>query len=228
MTSVFVVAASPIVRSGLEALIAGDERFKVVGTSSEITALVGAIEGRAIEEQPIDVVLWEVERQTASRFTSPLAIEETAGEVRSASAVIALVDDPTEHWIAEALRAGVRAVLPRVATAGEIIAAVEAAASGLIVVHPDWLDPLLSSAPPSLSPPDEETLPGSEIDALTPREVEVLAMLAEGLGNKIIAWRLGISEHTIKFHVSSIFAKLGASSRTEAVTLGIRRGLIML
>ncbi|HKC74673.1 MAG TPA: response regulator transcription factor, partial [Chloroflexota bacterium] len=63
---------------------------------------------------------------------------------------------------------------------------------------------------------------------LTPREIEVLGMLAEGLGNKTIARRLGISEHTVKFHVGSIFAKLDASSRTEAVTLGARRGLIML
>src|SRR5262249_22163099 len=65
-------------------------------------------------------------------------------------------------------------------------------------------------------------------EALTPREVKVLAMVAEGLSNKTIARRLGISEHTVKFHVSSIFAKLGVSSRTEAVTLGVRRGLIML
>jgi DNA-binding CsgD family transcriptional regulator len=63
---------------------------------------------------------------------------------------------------------------------------------------------------------------------LTPREIEVLGMLAEGLGNKTIARRLGISEHTVKFHVGSILAKLDASSRTEAVTLGARRGLIML
>jgi two-component system, NarL family, response regulator YdfI len=63
---------------------------------------------------------------------------------------------------------------------------------------------------------------------LTPREVEVLHMLAEGLGNKTIARRLGISEHTVKFHVGSIFAKLNASSRTEAVTLGVRQGLVML
>jgi DNA-binding CsgD family transcriptional regulator len=63
---------------------------------------------------------------------------------------------------------------------------------------------------------------------LTPREVEVLGMLAEGLGNKQIAARLGISEHTVKFHVASIFTKLHASSRTEAVTIGARAGVILL
>ncbi|HWJ23459.1 MAG TPA: LuxR C-terminal-related transcriptional regulator, partial [Gemmatimonadaceae bacterium] len=60
------------------------------------------------------------------------------------------------------------------------------------------------------------------------REIEVLGMLAEGLGNKQIAPRLGITEHTVKYHVASIFAKLGASSRTEAVMVGARRGLVML
>jgi DNA-binding CsgD family transcriptional regulator len=72
----------------------------------------------------------------------------------------------------------------------------------------------------------------SELDPsgqiLTPREIEVLRMIAEGLGNKEIASKLSISDHTVKFHISSIFAKLGASNRAEAVTLGIRHGLIMV
>jgi DNA-binding NarL/FixJ family response regulator len=63
---------------------------------------------------------------------------------------------------------------------------------------------------------------------LTARESEVLGMLAEGLGNKAIAARLGISTHTAKFHVASILAKLGAGSRTEAVTIGMRRGLVAI
>ena len=63
---------------------------------------------------------------------------------------------------------------------------------------------------------------------LTPREIEVLQLLSEGLGNKEIASRLNISEHTAKFHVASILGKLGATTRTEAVTLGIRHGLVMI
>jgi DNA-binding NarL/FixJ family response regulator len=66
------------------------------------------------------------------------------------------------------------------------------------------------------------------IEALTPREVEILQLLAAGLGNKEIASRLGISDHTVKFHVASVIGKLGAASRTEAVTLGIRHGLVMI
>lgn len=223
MTRVFVVAASAVVRSGLEALVERDARFQVVGTSSAVTALARLGE----EGQPPDVVLWEVGRQTSGKFTSLLAAEEADTEATNGAAVVALVDDPADASLAEALRTGaLRAVLPSTATEPEIVAAVDAAAAGLVVVHPDMLDPLL--LPPAFSPIDEQTSPISEVEALTPREVEVLGMLAEGLGNKTIAWRLAISEHTVKFHVSSIFAKLGASSRTEAVTLGIRRGLIML
>ena len=71
--------------------------------------------------------------------------------------------------------------------------------------------------------------PGAEaFEELTGREIEVLRLLAEGLGNKEVASRLGISDHTVKFHISSILAKLGAGRRTEAVTIGIRMGLILL
>ena len=150
-------------------------------------------------------------------------IVEAAGEEmpelpESAAAVILLSDD--SQWTAEALRAGVRAVLPRELTAAEIVAAVEAAAAGLVVVHPQELDGLLPAVPPSL--------PARPVEALSPREIEVLGMMAEGIGNKEIAARLGISEHTVKFHVASIMGKLHAGTRTEAVMLGVRMGLILV
>jgi len=102
------------------------------------------------------------------------------------------------------------------------VAAVETAANGLAVIDPQELDALLSSAAPAPVQADAEP------SALSARELEVLRMISEGAANKIIAWKLGISEHTAKFHVASILAKLGASSRTEAVTLGIRKGLVLL
>ena len=85
-----------------------------------------------------------------------------------------------------------------------------------------------------LDPHDLETLLAApvtiatEVPVLTPRELEVLRMLAEGEANKTIAWKLGISEHTAKFHVASILTKLDAGSRAEAVAIGIRKGMIML
>jgi len=114
-------------------------------------------------------------------------------------------------------------VLSRDAGPEEIMATVDATAVGLVVLHQDAASLLLS-----LVPAGSRVAASSEIEALTPREIEVLVMLAEGEGNKTIARRLGISEHTVKFHVGSILAKMHASSRTEAVTLGVRQGLIMV
>ena len=71
-------------------------------------------------------------------------------------------------------------------------------------------------------------IPSRPAEPLSPREIEVLRLMAEGLSNKTIAWRLSISEHTVKFHVNSIFSKLGAGTRTEAVMLGVRQGLVLL
>ena len=125
--------------------------------------------------------------------------------------------------MADALRSGVRAILPREATSEEIVAAIQASAAGLVVLHPDALGSVLF---PTSSREQPELDSSDQI--LTPREIEVLRMIAEGLGNKEIASKLAISDHTVKFHISSIFAKLDASSRTEAVTIGIREGLIMV
>ena len=94
------------------------------------------------------------------------------------------------------------------------------AASGLAVVDPRELETMLTS---SASVPVS-----AEAHSLTARELDVLRMMAEGAANKAIAWKLGISEHTAKFHVASILGKLHAASRTEAVTIGVRRGLILL
>lgn len=118
-------------------------------------------------------------------------------------------------FTSRALRAGIRAVLPPDATPEEIRAALRAAAAGLVVLRP---------ADVELAPPS----PALEETALSPRELEILRLLAEGMANKTIAWKLGISEHTVKFHVASILSRLHAATRTEAVTIGVRRGLIML
>jgi two-component system, NarL family, response regulator YdfI len=139
--------------------------------------------------------------------------------------VILLVDHPT-RMTSGALAAGVRAVLPRNITSTEIVAAIEAVAAGLYVFHPADIDSI-----PTLRPPQSETAPelGEPlVEHLTPREIEVLQLLSAGLGNKEIAARLNISEHTAKFHVAAIMGKLGAATRTEAVTLGIRHGLVMI
>ena len=113
----------------------------------------------------------------------------------------------------------VRAYLPPDTAAGEILAAIAAVGQGLVVLTQVQAERLL----PTRSP--RENLPRL-VETLTAREIEVLRLMADGLVNKEIADRLGISEHTAKFHVASILGKLQASSRTDAVARGMRRGLI--
>ncbi len=123
--------------------------------------------------------------------------------------VIRLSEQPKTAWPSKALRAGVRAVLPRDVAPEQLRAALEAAAAGLVVIHPSELDTVLSATIGPSAPLDELLL--------RRREREVLQMLAAGLANKEIAARLAISDHTVKFHIASILGKLGASTRTEAV-----------
>jgi DNA-binding NarL/FixJ family response regulator len=140
-----------------------------------------------------------------------------------ATAVIALVEDADDAL--EALQAGAAAVLPRAADLREITNAIEAARNGLAVIPRDVLTTLLD--PRSW----EEALPvdvTAGAVALTPRELDVLKALADGASNKAIARRLGISFHTVKFHVAAILAKLDADSRTEAVAKAAHLGLVML
>ena len=214
MTRVLISADSAVIRAGLEALLTGSPELSVVGHSLGIATIA-----QQAEDLQADVVLVELELQDDEAVAVLAAL---AASPRS-PAIVLLADYPADVWAVEALRSGVRAVLPRQVTPKGIVAAVEAAAAGLVVLHPGTFDSLLPVLPPA-----QRALPNTPHQSLTPREIEVLGMLAEGLGNKTIAWRLGISEHTVKFHIASLFAKLNASSRTEAVTVGIRQGLIML
>ena len=180
--------------------------------SSPILELVGAVEPDRLSLSSVyaDVLLLDVsDSDHDSLEFADLAIP----------AVLLLLDDVDSALVSSALRSGIRGVISRDATPQEIEGAVNAVASGLVVITPGSLIKLL----PEAAPFAEELA-----ESLTDRELEVLDLLAEGLSNKLIAHGLTISEHTVKTHVASIFAKLGASSRTEAVSQAIRRGLVML
>jgi DNA-binding NarL/FixJ family response regulator len=138
-------------------------------------------------------------------------------------AVVALVDTRDYAQVGDLIRRGVRAVLPRDATPQEVRAAVDAAAAGLAVFAPDVAALVLETELPRPATP----VSGGGA-RLTRREHEVLGMLAEGFPNKVIAARLGISDHTVKAHIAAIFGKLEASSRADAVVRGARAGLLML
>ena len=209
MTRVLIGGSSEVVRAGLESLLATVATFKVVGSFP-----IGAALAQFEELQP-EVLLLDLESPEDESMSLPI---ESA-----ISPLVVLTDNTENSWAVEALRSGTRAIMPRDATSEEIVAAIQATAAGLVVLHPDGLHSVLSPIAPG-----EQAEPDSSDQILTSREIEVLRMVAEGLGNKEIASRLGISDHTVKFHISSIFAKLGVSSRTEAVTVGIRQGLIMV
>jgi NarL family two-component system response regulator YdfI len=209
---VLIGARSEVVRAGLASLLTADLRFQVVGTFSIDDALT------QFENLQPEIVLLDLDSPSDESLSAAI---QSGGALVNSSLII-LTEDP-ESLAIDVLGSSLRALLPRYATPEEIIAAIQAVATGLVALHPDVLDSMLSRIRPGQQ---SELDPSGQI--LTPREVEVLRMIAEGLGNKEIASKLSISDHTVKFHISSIFAKLGASNRAEAVTLGIRHGLIMV
>ena len=150
------------------------------------------------------------------------AVVRVTEALPAATGVIALADNPEPQWVSLALNSGVNAILSREVTADELRLAILAAEAGLILLHPTSIH--ASTWQQSTQDHDSPDL----AEALTVREQEVLRLVSDGLGNKEIAERLNISDHTVKFHISSILGKLGASSRTEAVSLGIRKGFITI
>jgi len=191
-----------------------------LGTPKTLRVLVGAVELSLDEQidtvQP-DVLLVDLGAARVGAWLREL------GTLRLPPGVVMLTDDPRPALGVERLRRGGRAVLPRHASSEEIVAAIEAVAAGLVVLHPEAMTSLRSA---SLARPGAVAAVADQ--RLTAREIEILGLIAEGLGNKAIAARLRISDHTVKFHIASIFAKLSAGSRTEAVTIGVRQGLIMI
>lgn len=229
MTRILVVAGSPVVRAGLESLVARETDLVVVGGPASQTLATLAQE---IDELEPDVVLLELSPHD-DEPSAALPALLTGWPALRPPAIVLLAETPSPVWIAAALRGGACAVLPREATGDEIVAATRSAATGLITVHPGMLDELLRAPeapipPPPLLPPARPAERAAAGEELTPRELDVLRALAEGMGNKQIAAQLSLSEHTVKFHVASIFQKLHAATRTEAVTIGLRRGVLML
>ncbi len=202
---VLVIASDQLARAGLAALLSQQPGTLTIDQA-------GADEGlqTALEAYRPDVVLWDL------GWSPSIELERIAQLPEHAPPVLALI--PDESHAAETWGAGVGGLLLRDVDAGLLLPALAAAAQGLVV-----LDPALAGAAPTA-----RALPTGPMPELTQRELQVLRLLAEGLPNKTIAARLGISEHTVKFHVNSILGKLGAQSRTEAVTRATRLGLILL
>jgi len=198
---VLVVAGDPLARAGLAALLAGQEDCEVVGLASDDDDL-----GVALSVYRPDAVVWDVGWDAADL---PDALAEWDAET---APLVALLPEP---GLGAALwAAGARGLLPRSVSGARLAAALVAVCAGLAALDPDLTAGLPAPAATA------------SIEPLTPREMDVLELLAEGLANRAIAQRLGISEHTVKFHLNAILGKLGAQSRTEAVVLAIRLGLL--
>jgi len=195
-----VIGDDPLARSGISAL-AGS----VAGAT--VVAELSADELPNAAPLDADVVIWDLgPAEEAALGTVTRAVELP---------IVALVHRGAE----EALAAGARGVLARDVEGERLESALRAVVAGLIVV-----DEALRADLGRL----RRTPTAEAAEALTPRELEVLGLLAEGLSNKLIGVRLGISEHTVKFHVNAILDKLDVETRTEAVVRGARLGLLLL
>ena len=212
MIRVFTIAGSLVTRSGLETLLRA-RTVKVAGSAASLESAESLL-----QDAEADAVLIDTTGEQPEQFVETLVESGLPSEL----AVVLLADPLPRASLAAALGAGVRAVLPRSVSQDQLLAALQAVASGLIVVDSADVEAAFPAFSPGFRPLGELAEP------LTRRESEVLQMLAAGLGNKEIAVRLAISGHTVKFHVASILGKLGAETRTEAVSLGIRRGLVLL
>jgi two-component system, NarL family, nitrate/nitrite response regulator NarL len=201
---VVVIGEDPLARSGLALLLASDPGLQLVdelAPSGDLAAAVAAAFA--------DVVVWDL-------GSDPAAIDRV-GSLSRGLAVVCLL--PDEQHGAELLALGVRGLLLRDVDSAKLCAAASAVVDGLVVLDDALARELLE---------DRRAAPPGSLENLTPRELEVLELVAEGLSNKLIAARLNISEHTAKFHVNAILTKLGVQSRTEAVVRAARLGVLSL
>ena len=200
-TNTVLVVGNVMQAARVEAALRGLSGWRIdVCAPRQLPALLGDH-----PETIIAIVLGDAEARRVLR---------AAGAAPRGPAIIALADDPGKLWTAAARARGLRAALPHGATPEELAGAVRAVHAGLLVLHPEALAP---------APAGDTALAGTP---LTPREREIVELLADGTSNRSIAAHLAISRHTVKFHVASILAKLGARSRTEAVARALRRGVL--
>ena len=200
-----VLSQDMLARAGLSAVL--DERSEcvVVGQISEDADIFGELEVHLP-----DVVVWDMGWEPSMR------VEELA-EIADEWNVVALL--PDDSYVNAVWLAGAKGILRRDAPVERIAAAIVGATQGLVALEPELMPALVRGGERARSP---------DAFALTPRETETLRYLAAGTSNKTIALELGISEHTVKFHVNSVMNKLNAQNRTEAVVNAMRLGLIHL
>jgi NarL family two-component system response regulator YdfI len=185
-------------------------------------ALPSTLLFRAQSDDPDAIVI-----VTEESFPAAWGDNSSLEEVFSDTPTVLLSGTRSAAITRSASRLKIRSVLPLVITTHQLVAAIAATVAGFAVNLPRPSSPA-GDAIHGIHPELGNLAQLSPAEHLTAREVEVLRLVALGQGNKEVAAQLNVSEHTVKFHVSSVLAKLGARSRTEAVTIGILRGLVAI
>lgn len=226
MANIVVCAENLVTQAGLASMLT-TKTHQIVGRFSSLSSL-----SRGLLSQHADLIVIESSVLNEDDLDQLIQITDTLLETEGyeeATSVLLLMGDGQAldekilyRLSTEIVATGLASILPMAVSADQMSDAVRAILNGLVVLHPDVVETLLTVANSPFG--DMDTL----LEPLTDRETQVLNQMASGLTNRAIAQTINISEHTVKFHISAIFSKLQVSSRTEAVAVGIRHGLVML
>lgn len=221
MIHVAVVADSPVIRAGLVTVLGAEQEFRI---ETDANALDGAAPGGLWNglagHEALDALVWAPHHGEAREIARWYDDGDLDARMTRVPTIVLLEHLDTDVR-RDAYAGGASAVLPLDVRAAELIAALRAVANGFVVMQPAVsleMAGLTRTSQRRIAPPV----------ALTPRELEVLTLLARGLANKGMALELGITEHTVKTHVAAVYEKLGTGNRAEAVVAAARQGLIMI
>jgi two-component system, NarL family, response regulator YdfI len=207
-----IIAPVLAVRAGLRALLSDDPRIQVITEAANLSHM-------GETQTDADVVVWSpassLDQDTLHSELSNLRVGETV-------ALLLIHNDPKAMEYLTRLAVRAWGLLAPESTQAELIAGIHALNEGLAVSNPGWMNQ------GTMSHTTSKDVDSDLVESLTGREIEILQLLALGLTNKQIAARLRISAHTVKFHVSTIFSKMGTTNRVETVNLGLKKGLILL